>query len=96
MFNFNLGFHLPEHWIKFKPLGLFVLYDKKISKNKSIEFQIEHFNWTHLFNLSVDFSVSGRDHPGLYIDLTVLGLSILFTYNDNRHWDYDNSQWETC
>ena len=35
-----------------------------------------------------------RDHAGLDLQLSLLGICIHFNFYDNRHWNYDFKTWE--
>lgn len=94
MLHFNIGFSLPRNWITKDGLGEFFLFDKVIASHKALSVQVEHFNWTSLFGLSFDFSPTGVDHAGLFVDFTILGLSVILNLYDTRHWDYENNCWE--
>lgn len=94
MLNFNVGFSLPEHWIKLKPLDLSFLLEKPITKNKSISIQGSHFNWANLIGITFDLSFNGCDHAGLFFDLTLLGYDLIINIYDNRRWARENNKWE--
>lgn len=65
----------------------------ELTKNKSIEFEIDTLETSNL--LSVRFSVSwrGEDHAGIRASIGLLRLSASFNLYDNRHWNYDENRW---
>jgi hypothetical protein len=63
----------------------------RISKNKSIEFEINS-------KLNIPFYLSFRidtktDHAGLHFSLSIFNVFISFQFHDNRHYNYDLNEW---
>lgn len=66
----------------------------KISKHKSLEFQVDGRDgpgdW-FIFNLSTH---SRCDHGGVRFEFSLLRLFYLgISFYDHRHWDYENDQY---
>lgn len=72
----------------------YIIYDKKISKNKAISFQLSKFDPDNLFSIGLRFSWKGSDHAGPYFHIDVLGYFAIFNLYDIRHWNYDTNKWE--
>jgi hypothetical protein len=68
------------------------LFSKIIYPNKCFEFQVYYSSDT-ILALLVSAEMSGVDHAGVRIEITLFGLSVLFHLYDIRHWDYDNKRW---
>jgi len=69
-----------------------ISFYKKISKNKFVEFEImwvKHWNW---FTFLMEWTRK-QDHPGIHIELEVIGLVIDFCFRDSRHWDYEKDSY---
>lgn len=67
--------------------------DKRLSKNKSIEF--EGFIYSeHLLNFELDLRFTGRDHAGASFEIILFGYGFSIRFYDHRHWDYKNNTWE--
>lgn len=47
----------------------------------------------NILGFGLDFRTKG-DHAGLHVELTILGLELQASFNDTRHWDYENDTWE--
>ena len=68
-------------------------WDKKLATHKF--FEIETFiDSDYLLELQVDLRLTGRDHAGSSITLSVFCLAISARIYDHRHWDYKNNRWE--
>jgi len=40
--------------------------------------------------LCITFNWTARcDHPGIELELGLLGVNVMFHFYDNRHWDWD-------
>jgi hypothetical protein len=63
----------------------------KVSKHKSVEIQCDRGGKT-IFGFSFSFTTR-CDHGGLMVDLTLLRRQIIFTFNDNRHWNENNGRY---
>lgn len=69
-----------------------------------LNFNVDILTDTKIFE--IDFNLLGSifhfnfswtrkmDHAGPSIEFTILGLFMNFKIYDNRHWDYDNNDWE--
>lgn len=92
MFKFCLRLSNPYHNEKIFPFRS--LYNKfvRVSKNRTLEFQVNFF-FNTLFEFSLDTIWRGRDHAGPELELTVLGLTFTLSLPDNRHWNYDKNDW---
>lgn len=66
----------------------------KISKNKTLEFQVEGKNYANdIFNISLRWSRK-EDHAGLRFEFTVYKLFFIsLSICDNRHFNYDEDRW---
>ena len=68
----------------------------KLSKNKSLEIQLDLFSnddWK-LFNFLISCSLKG-DHAGFEIDISICKLfAFIFNIYDHRHWDWEKDRWE--
>ena len=60
-------------------------------KNKTLEFKVYRSNAIIGFTFSLSLM---RDHAGLSLDLDLFGCGCQLTIKDNRHWNYDNNDWE--
>jgi hypothetical protein len=67
-------------------------YDRKITKNKHIEFEHYYSNY-YLFFLNIDTSWRGEDHAGPEVELCIFGFSFRYKIYDTRHWDYKIGNW---
>lgn len=61
-------------------------------KNKYWEIQV--IKTDNLFRFEFEFTIR-QDHAGMNLELGLFGYEIHFTIYDNRHWDYENGQWQT-
>ena len=86
MIEFSFGFspltvEFKNFWSRAWPTTL---------ENKFIELELHttesligcNFLWT-----------TRRDHAGVDIQLSLLGLCVHFNFYDNRHWDYENNRY---
>ena len=66
-----------------------------LSKNKSIELQIDWCNgWTAIcgFNFNI---TTRRDHPGAALSFEILKLLYIgVVFYDHRHWDHENNTYQ--
>lgn len=74
--------------IKFKNL---FCKDWKLSKNKSLEFQI--YKCEDLIEVKFRFTTK-EDHAGAELGFALFGLHISLNFYDHRHWDDENNCWE--
>lgn len=70
----------------------YYVFYKRLSLNKSFEFQISSYNM-YLFEIQFDFRLTGKDHAGVSFNLTLFGYDISLMIYDNRHWDYEKGKW---
>jgi hypothetical protein len=70
------------------------LYNKviNITKNKTAELQLTFSN--NLITGINIFKYIHSDHSPFNVEVSIIGLTILFTVYDNRHWDYENNIYE--
>ena len=87
---FFLNFNIYNPWSKRWDSGF--CYSKLISKHKCFEFQFMKTN--DIINIEIRYSVK-RDHAGLNLQFGLFGFTAAFQIYDTRHWDYENSTWET-
>ncbi len=64
----------------------------KVSKYKGIE--VEAIKSTSWLKLSINVTTS-CNHPGVRLELGLLGYEGSSHFYDGRHWDYDNNRFET-
>jgi hypothetical protein len=72
----------------------YIEYDRKITKNKSVEVQFSRWEAYNIFEFSVNTIWFGEDHGGIGFDIEVLGYMFAAKIYDIRHWDYENHCWE--
>lgn len=60
-------------------------------KNKFIELELHTTQSLIGFNF---LWTTRRDHAGLDIRLSLVGLCVHFNFYDNRHWDHEYNCWE--
>lgn len=84
------GFHIG---IPFCPWRWKDFWYKRIpvTKNKTVEIQIDRT--TTLIGVSLNWSIRS-DHAGIRLELELLGIECLFSFEDNRHWDKETGTWE--
>jgi hypothetical protein len=96
MISFNIGLTLPYQWAEnAKKINLdFWRHGSFFNiPHKFWEVQIAHFNWTTLFDISIDTRWAYQDHGGVFFDLTVLGFYFGANVYDERHWNDDANRW---
>jgi hypothetical protein len=64
-----------------------------VSKFKAIEIEVSWSDYA-ILSAGVDMHIR-RDHAGLQVDATILGLCLSFNFYDTRHWDRSKGQYET-
>jgi hypothetical protein len=63
----------------------------KVSKNKSLEIQIDRGGKTLI---GFDLGISTRcDHGGIMIGLDLFRRQFILTFSDNRHWNEDKGRY---
>lgn len=67
-------------------------YAKQLTQHKCFEFQF--MKTTDIFNVEISYSVQ-RDHAGLNLEFGLIGFNAAFQIYDSRHWDHENSTWES-
>jgi len=60
----------------------------------SLEFKRLRVNVLQLLVVDIH-KLEQCDHAGFYLELSVLNITLLFNFNDTRHWDYDNNTFLT-
>lgn len=65
---------------------------RQLSTNKHVEIEF-FFSSNDLFSFEIDAKLSGRDHAGIRLKLSLLGLEVNINFYDSRHWDYKNNKW---
>lgn len=72
------------------------LYDRSIqfTKYKSCEIEVVKYSY-NIFELHIDFRVSGYDHAGPEFRIGILGYNLIIAVYDSRHWDSTKNTWET-
>lgn len=94
MINFNFSLN---NFFSSKDTGQvdYVEFDKRVSKNKSLEFQVSYWGtFDTIFEFGFRYNRIRQDHAGLYIHLTVFGFGFIFNFYDNRHWNFAADDWE--
>jgi len=67
---------------------------KQITKNKSFEFQFETWkNWWSYFNIDISWTRQ-TDHAGFTFMFEVMGVMLVITIYDHRHWDDETNDWK--
>jgi len=61
----------------------------KVGKNKGWEFNGYLDNTLFKFMIAITHK---QDHPGLYIQVALIGFKIEFIFYDSRHWNYDKNR----
>ena len=86
MLYLNIFFKLPlDIW------KMLYSWNKMVSKNKSIEFNIYRSSSIFL----TKFEISTRcDHAGFNIEFGFLFHEFEFNFYDIRHWDDEENKWE--
>jgi len=77
-----------------KPTKILTFCYGKLFCNKFWELQID-VDFNYFFNIEIDalHPLHGRDHAGVYCNLTLFGLSFIFSIYDSRHWDTETNSW---
>jgi hypothetical protein len=74
-----------------------MVYNKQLSKNKSIEVQVSLFDsdlYSDIFELHIGWTTK-QDHAGFRFIFSIYKfIFIQVMIYDHRHWDYDNNTWE--
>lgn len=67
---------------------------RRLSKNKSFEWQIAQWEMNNLFDFDLNLIWWGRDHAGPELMIEVFGLMVCIKIYDYRHWAYIANTWE--
>lgn len=59
-------------------------------QHKHLEINLERNSDIIVLNLRITHRQS---HAGIFLNLAILGYSVLFNMYDDRHWDYENNCW---
>lgn len=74
-----------------------MVYNKQLSKNKSIEAQVSLFD-PDMYSDILEFHIgwtTKQDHAGgRFIFSIYKFIFIQVMIYDHRHWDFDNNKWE--
>lgn len=92
---FSLSIFLPYGW--FEPSMIdwaSTFYDRKLSKNKTFEWQTDHWGWNHLFSIDLELISTGSDHARFGVSITILGFMLSAMIYDHRHWNSATGTWE--
>ena len=89
----NCKMSLENPWAKQRRQVDFFCRDYKLSTHKNVEVQLTWFGWQTLLELDIDILWRGRDHAGPRLQVTLLGMSIIVSCYDGRHWNYDENRW---
>jgi hypothetical protein len=63
-----------------------------ITKNKTGEIELLFTN--NLVMGILFYKNTHCDHASMHLEISLLGLAVIFTIYDNRHWDYENNEYE--
>ena len=63
-------------------------------KHKYYNVQLDYWGWRYFFDFTLDLSFWGRDHAGIELSVTILGLGIVLQIYDTRHWNDETNRWE--
>jgi hypothetical protein len=88
-----LLFQIINPFYKNSKFKIYFCFTKQILKNKFFEIQLSKYN-RYLFELEMDFQLTGKDHAGIKFSLTLFEYELSLLMYDNRHWDYENRRWQ--
>lgn len=93
--SFYLNFDLKNPFFKSSKSSADSLHSKSfsVSKTRSIELSARKHAASHLIGVVLDLRMSGGDHAGPNLDITVLGWSLEIGLPDARHWNYTDDCW---
>ena len=91
MFRFHFALKNPFKRSRIEQTD-YIMYDRKITTNKSVEVQFSRCEAYNIFEFTFDTIWIGQDHGS--IDFEVLGYFFSAKIYDIRHWDYRNHCWE--
>lgn len=92
MFDFNIAIRNPIHGLTIGSDKKFFWIDKKLTKNKNLEIEVN--SW-HDYLLGISFcSMTKQDHSGIRFEICFLTMCFAIQVYDGRHWDYINDCWE--
>lgn len=74
--------------------GTYVHKTARIGENKNFELQVSRFPADTILDFKLDARMSGSDHAGPSLAITVLGLFAEVSLRDRRHWDHKAGTWE--
>lgn len=87
-----LSFNIKNIWNKRRNYDSVFFWHKRITKNKSIEFEVIDDS-NVLLSFELDISFRGKDHAGPSVMFGLFGSEISFKLYDHRHWDYQSNTW---
>lgn len=74
--------------------GTYVHKTKRIGENKTFELQVSRFQADAILDFRLDLRMTGSDHAGPSLAVTVLGFYAEVSLRDRRHWDHKAGTWE--
>lgn len=89
MIYFNVNLRNPKWVERFENIK--VWHGATPFKNKYWEVQV--IKNDNLLRIEFEFTAK-QDHAGVNLELGLFGYEIHFTFYDNRHWNYERSEWE--
>lgn len=89
----KLAFTLRNPFAKNTKFHSFFTFGGKIAGHKYWEIQSVR-DLTTLVDFELDLNWIGRDHSGPSLLIGLLGHYIMCKIYDNRHWDYENNDWQ--
>jgi hypothetical protein len=89
MINIWLAVRNP---FRVQPFRMVWFRDRKLSQNKTVEFQISRyaFNW---LELQLDLNWRGTDHAGPWFMIGFFGWQLDIRMCDRRHWNNETNNW---
>lgn len=82
--SFNLRNPFSNRWKSIK------CWDKKLSKNKHCELQID--KTSDIISFDLRYTIR-QDHAGFFITLGLFGYEAIFNIYDVRHWNRKENRW---
>ena len=85
MINFNFSINVP--WLKYYALKC---WHGSITDYKKWEVELQRSSCL----IMVSFNYNRKtDHAGVNVTLGILGIELMATIYDKRHWDYNTDNW---
>jgi hypothetical protein len=95
MIKFLFRIQNPTKYKTFFTSDIDYCITKRLSKNKSFEFQFSNFKVNYLLSINIETTWNGQDHAGPRIEFEFMGLYMHLIIYDHRHWNYETNSWET-